>query len=205
MTDQWNAEQPFEVEGSAIQSGEPIASDVRNKMSAPAICMVILAALGLMSCLYGLVSSLFIGPQMAQMSQQMGQAIEEEMQRIEEEQNRKAAESHSGEGEHSGLPDSASQPPGPDIQTILQFQNQLFQGIAAAGMAFSIIGLATNGLALFGALSMLNVKRYGMAITAAVLMMLPITSPCCLVGLPVGIWALVTLTRPGIAAAFRQQ
>jgi hypothetical protein len=32
--------------------------------------------------------------------------------------------------------------------------------------------------------------------------MIPCISPCCLLGLPIGIWALVVLLKPEVKAAF---
>lgn len=202
MSNQWNEGQPFEVESSAMQPQSSIAVDVRSRMSAPAIVLMILGGLGLLSSLYGIVSLLFIGPKMAQMSQQIGQQIEQDMQRMQAEE-RELAEQSSGPGGGPEMPPMPGPPPGPDIKSILQLQTTLFQGFAAVGITFSVIGLAANALIIYGAISMLNVQRYGLAMTAAILTMLPITSPCCLIGLPAGIWALVALTRPGVSEAFR--
>jgi hypothetical protein len=205
MSNQWNQGQPFEVEGSEMQPASN-AVNVRSRMSAPAIVLMILAALGLLSSLYGIVSLLFIGPQMAQMSQQFEQQIEQQierdMQRMQTAEQ-KSAEQSSGPGSGPEMPPMPGPRPGPDIKSIMQLQTSLFQGFAAVGITFSIIGLVANALIIFGAISMMNVQRYGLAITAAILTMLPITSPCCLIGLPAGIWALVALTRPGVSEAFR--
>ena len=38
---------------------------------------------------------------------------------------------------------------------------------------------------------------------ATIIAMVPCISPCCLVGLPIGIWALVVLMKPEVKAAFR--
>ena len=38
---------------------------------------------------------------------------------------------------------------------------------------------------------------------AAVVALLPCVSPCCLVGLPIGIWALTTMNKPEVKDAFR--
>lgn len=84
---------------------------------------------------------------------------------------------------------------GPD-----QMQMLLSGGIA---VVFSIIGIVIGGVILFGALKMKNLESYGLAMTAAVMAMVPCISPCCLLGLPVGIWALVTLNDAGVKAAFR--
>ena len=67
-----------------------------------------------------------------------------------------------------------------------------------------IIGLACGIVVLLGAIRMKKLQSYGLAMTAAILSIIPCTSPCCfLIGTPIGIWALVVLNDPAIKAAFR--
>jgi hypothetical protein len=47
-----------------------------------------------------------------------------------------------------------------------------------------------------------NLRSYQMVVLGCVLAMLPCYSPVFLIGLPVGIWALVVLFRPEVRAAF---
>jgi hypothetical protein len=58
-------------------------------------------------------------------------------------------------------------------------------------------------LIFLGARKMQSLQSYGWAMTSAILSMLPCLSPCCLIGLPMGIWALVVLISPEVKAAFR--
>jgi hypothetical protein len=59
------------------------------------------------------------------------------------------------------------------------------------------------GLTFFGALQMRNLKNYGLSMAAAILVMLPCGSYCCCcIGIPIGIWALVTLNKPEVKSAF---
>jgi hypothetical protein len=74
--------------------------------------------------------------------------------------------------------------------------------VGQLGLVMSIAGLVLNGLMTFGALQMLRVRGYGLAVTAAVLAFLP-TTCCCVITLPFGIWALVVLMKPEVKAAFR--
>lgn len=74
---------------------------------------------------------------------------------------------------------------------------------AIATVVYHTIGLVSGVLILLGAIFMLSLKRYSLAVAASVLSMMPATSGCCLVGLLIGIWALVTLSRPEVSAAFR--
>jgi hypothetical protein len=52
-------------------------------------------------------------------------------------------------------------------------------------------------------LKMKRLESHGLAVTASILAMLPCTSPCCIIGLPLGIWALVVLSKPEVKSAFR--
>lgn len=55
---------------------------------------------------------------------------------------------------------------------------------------------------LAGSISMLRMKSYGAAMTAAVLSVIPCCSPCLLLGIPFGIWALVVLNSADVKRAF---
>jgi len=76
----------------------------------------------------------------------------------------------------------------------------MFSG--SIGIASSIITMLIAGLILFGALKMKKLESYGWAITASILALAPCISPCCLVGLPIGIWALVVLSKPEVKSSF---
>jgi len=67
-------------------------------------------------------------------------------------------------------------------------------------MALHIVGTVVIAL---GALRMKNLQSYGLAVTASILAMIPCTSSCCcLIGLPIGIWALIVLMDKDVKAAF---
>ena len=55
---------------------------------------------------------------------------------------------------------------------------------------------------LFGALKMKKLESYGLAMAASIIAMIPCFSPCCLLGLPIGIWAVVVLSKPEVKSAF---
>lgn len=67
----------------------------------------------------------------------------------------------------------------------------------------SLIGLAISGLMIYAAQKMRNLESFALVVTATILAMVPCTSPCCCIGLPVGIWVLVVLFKPEVKAAFR--
>jgi hypothetical protein len=53
-----------------------------------------------------------------------------------------------------------------------------------------------------GALKMQKLQAYGFAVTVSILAMVPLTSACFPLGLPIGIWALVVLSRADVKQAF---
>ena len=66
-----------------------------------------------------------------------------------------------------------------------------------------VFGLAMAILVFVGATKMKNLENYSLAMAAAIVAMIPCISPCCLLGLPFGIWALVVLNDSSVKAAFR--
>jgi hypothetical protein len=71
------------------------------------------------------------------------------------------------------------------------------------GVVNVIVGLVCSILVILGAIRMKNLQSYGLAMTSAILALIPCTSPCCILGVPFGIWALVVLSKPEVKAAFR--
>ena len=65
------------------------------------------------------------------------------------------------------------------------------------------IGVVSNVLMLIGALKMMKLESWGLALTSAILVMLPCGSCCCCIGLGVGIWTAVILSKPEVKGAFR--
>jgi hypothetical protein len=76
----------------------------------------------------------------------------------------------------------------------------MFSGTMA--VVSSIIGILVSGLILFGALKMKKLENHGLAMTVSIIAMIPCLSPCCVIGLPIGIWALVVLSKPEVKSAF---
>jgi len=77
---------------------------------------------------------------------------------------------------------------------------QIYEG--AAGIATSLIGILVAAFIIYAALKMKDLSQYGLCMVASILAMIPCISPCCVIGLPIGIWCLVVLTKPEIKAAF---
>lgn len=83
-------------------------------------------------------------------------------------------------------------------------QNQAEEiGRMVGGVVGGVVGLGADALVFFGALSLLRVSSYGMAMTGSILAVIPCLSPCCVLGIPFGIWALVVLNDESVKAGFR--
>lgn len=65
------------------------------------------------------------------------------------------------------------------------------------------VSLLVGLFILYAGVQMSRLRSRELCLVASVLAMIPCISPCCLVGLPMGVWALVTLNRPEVRAAFR--
>lgn len=70
------------------------------------------------------------------------------------------------------------------------------------GIISSILGILIGGLIIFGALKMRQLNNWGLSMAATVLAMIPCLSPCCCLGLPIGIWALVVLLDDNVKRSF---
>ncbi len=72
----------------------------------------------------------------------------------------------------------------------------------AAGVAFCFMGLLVAGFIIYASLKMKALTQWSLCIAASIIAMIPCISPCCIVGLPIGIWCLVVLTKPEVRASF---
>ena len=81
---------------------------------------------------------------------------------------------------------------------------QFFEG-ARGPMAgvFSFVFAALNGFVLWGAIKMLRLQSFGLAMATCIVAMVPLcTGCCCILGLPFGIWGLVVLNKPEVKSQF---
>jgi hypothetical protein len=85
---------------------------------------------------------------------------------------------------------------GPELDWIFDFF------ASGAGAALDVVWLGLSVVVLIGGLQMLQLQRYTFCLCTAILAMLPCISPCCCIGLPAGIWALVILAKPEVRSAF---
>jgi hypothetical protein len=72
-----------------------------------------------------------------------------------------------------------------------------------AGVVVPLIALSSLATGIGGIL-MKTRTSYAGAMIGAVVACIPGCSPCCIVGIPFGVWALMTLNDPGVKAVFRE-
>ncbi|HSY74359.1 MAG TPA: DUF4339 domain-containing protein [Dongiaceae bacterium] len=70
------------------------------------------------------------------------------------------------------------------------------------GIATNFFSLAMSVLVLVGASKMQSLRSYEFAFAASIVAMVPCLTPCCILGLPFGIWALVVLCKPEVKSQF---
>ena len=75
-------------------------------------------------------------------------------------------------------------------------------GVMAARIVNCVLGLIWGAIVIFGGFQMRALKARGSVITAAIFAMLP-CNVCCILGIPVGAWALVTVSQPDVKDAFQ--
>lgn len=65
-----------------------------------------------------------------------------------------------------------------------------------------ILGVILAVLRLIGSIKMMNLQSYGLAMTAAILTLIPCGTCCCFLNIGAGIWALVVLAKPEVKSSF---
>ncbi|HEX4644056.1 MAG TPA: DUF4339 domain-containing protein [Verrucomicrobiae bacterium] len=83
-----------------------------------------------------------------------------------------------------------------------QLQQMVTQMNGTMGVVTGILGLAMCVLIFYGALQMQKLTNHGLCMTASIVAMIPCLSPCCCIGLPIGIWALVVLSQADVKSSF---
>jgi len=77
--------------------------------------------------------------------------------------------------------------------------------MSVAGTTGIVVGALCalcGGVTVFGGLKLRKLQSYGLVMTGCILAMVPCTSPCCLLGLPLGIWVLVVMSKPEVKSQF---
>lgn len=68
---------------------------------------------------------------------------------------------------------------------------------------WAFISLSMSLVVLYGAIQMKKLNSFGISMAAAIIALIPCLSPCYLLGIPFGIWALVVMNKPEVKQAFK--
>lgn len=80
--------------------------------------------------------------------------------------------------------------------------DMIFNLYGFGGIASVILGLIFGVFVIFAAIRMLKLRGWGMAVAAAIISLIPCFQGCCLLSMPVGIFALVVLMDGTVKPAF---
>lgn len=83
-----------------------------------------------------------------------------------------------------------------------EVEHMIMMMSGAVGIAIFVLAMVLWGVVLWGSLKMKKLENYGLCIAASIIAMVPCLCPCCLLGLPFGIWALVVLSRADVKEQF---
>ncbi len=70
------------------------------------------------------------------------------------------------------------------------------------GLALALITMIIGVFVLFGGYKMQRLQGRVLAMVTAIVAIVPCFSPCCVLGIPMGIWALVVLAKPEVRSQF---
>lgn len=89
-------------------------------------------------------------------------------------------------------------------ETIPTNEAERFGFFVSTGIGYGIgfFSLILAPVIIYGGMKMLKGEKIGLAKTAAILAILPLSSCCFVIGIPFGIWALFLLQKTEVRAAF---
>lgn len=145
----------------SLLSGFDTGSRARAEqmVSGPAICLIIVGAIGIVLSLAGLVMNL-TGMTLPFMFPQGGGGMD------------------------------------PQVAQMMR----MFGG--SMGIISGIIGIVVAAFIIYGGMQMKKLQSQGLVMGSAIVAMIPCVSPCCLIGIPIGVWALVVLNKPEVKSQF---
>ncbi|MBN9118134.1 MAG: hypothetical protein J0I06_03045 [Planctomycetes bacterium] len=142
----------------------------RQRVSVPAVGLIVVGALTIFSAVSGLVQ-LGLG--------MIDRGFDDAIQKVQADPNIPAGQK----------------------QDQVQVMNDIRDSIKTFGPPFYATGILVGVIIIAGGLRMRVLGSPGLSIVSSLLAMVPF-SPCCVLGLVFGIWALVALANPDVKAGF---
>jgi len=81
--------------------------------------------------------------------------------------------------------------------------DNLMEFLSTGIVGAQLVGCALSVLVILGAVRMKRLESYGFAMASAIIAMVPCISPCCVLGFPFGLWAIIVLQEGHVRTAFR--
>jgi hypothetical protein len=70
------------------------------------------------------------------------------------------------------------------------------------GIVIGVIQIALAAFVFYGGLKMKALQQHTLCIVASIVSIIPCNCPCCCIGIPIGIWALIVLNKPEVRDYF---
>jgi len=70
------------------------------------------------------------------------------------------------------------------------------------GIISSLVGMGVAVFLWIAAGKLQRLESYNLCLVAAIAAMVPCISPCCFIGLPIGIWAIIVMSKADVKQAF---
>lgn len=83
-----------------------------------------------------------------------------------------------------------------------EMEKMLMGAMGTAGLVLGGVCVLCGAVTLLAGVKLRKLQSYGLCMTGTILAMIPCTSACCLLGLPIGIWALVVMSKPEVKSQF---
>ena len=83
-----------------------------------------------------------------------------------------------------------------------RFMEAYFGFLSRHGWKVGVFQLFGASMAIVAAIRLKNLRSFGLVTTGTLLIMLPCFTPCCCLGLPVGIWVVMIMNRPEVKPYF---
>jgi len=95
----------------------------------------------------------------------------------------------------------------PEFRQVLEENpemGEMLRSYVGGSPLLAFLGLIINALIIIGGARMLQLRGWGLSLTGAIAACFPcLGGCCCLIGIPLGIWAIVILNREEVREAFQ--
>jgi hypothetical protein len=90
----------------------------------------------------------------------------------------------------------------PNQDVPIESLDMIFNLYGYGGIVCAVLGLLVGAFVIFAAVRMMKLQGWGMALTAAILSLVPCFQGCCLLAIPAGIYAMVVLLDSSVKPTF---